>query len=253
VDSELSSLIGNIAETWRHEPDETVATTCASCGNAGEEFRRFASASWLCRSCASAHERNESERRRFAAWLGRLPEVVRDCEFNVTAAQRIGSNPSDITRARKAASELRPITISGPMGSGKSMLAGALMRSIFETQGRITVLFVCAIELYDAGVSVRMKLPDMGRALRTIELAKTVRLLIIDDLGAESRGDMSPVDSILFARYNAKLVNWITTGFGPDELARKGYGGGVRRVFERAEQVVLTVRAPRTQAAQAAE
>jgi DNA replication protein DnaC len=70
-------------------------------------------------------------------------------------------------------------------------------------------------------------------------------LLVLDDLGQEARNDLNPIRDILFEREERRVPTWVTTGFGPEELATM-YGGGVlRRVYERAEQITLTVKAPK--------
>lgn len=237
-DPELMSVFASISESkWLSDAPATVAVQCASCQVEGRDFPRFAEG-WLCDPCRVARARNEAERDRFRHWMSEVPAGARDCEFGVNAFERIGAKGADIARAKAAAIALGSLVLSGPPGAGKTSLAAALMRFIFEQHSHRRVLWVSALKLCRARAA--HKLGDGDPPL--VQAAMRAELLVLDDLGQEKRNDLNPITDVLFEREEDRSPTWITTGFSAEEIASM-YGGGVlRRVYGRAEQIPLFVK-----------
>lgn len=109
----------------------------------------------------------------------------------------------------------------GGAGSGKTTLACACLRERLDGG-----LFVSAISLGLARAQAR--LGDGEPAL--VERAIAAPLLLLDDVGQEPKVASSAVKDVIFARYDADLPTWVTTGLTSEELVALYGDGFVRRV-----------------------
>jgi len=115
------------------------------------------------------------------------------------------------------------VVFSGPSGSGKTSFAIACLRE------RIPYgIFVSAIRLGTARIQGRAG--DGEAAL--VERAMTAPLLLLDEVGGETKTATNAVKDVIFARMDADLPTWITTGFGRDELLAMYGDGCLRRLTE---------------------
>lgn len=119
---------------------------------------------------------------------------------------------------------------AGPSGSGKTSLAVACLR---ERRG--LALYVSALRL--ATARIQHSAGDGEAPL--VERAMRIPLLLIDEVGGEEKTSTSAVRSVVFARHDADLPTWITTGFNAPQLSAMYGDGFVRRVTDRATVVRL--------------
>lgn len=110
----------------------------------------------------------------------------------------------------------------GPPDQGKTFLAGCIASEVFSR--RISVAMVTAPEI------VRADYDEIDRLV-------SVRLLVIDDLGAErdSSYGLEKVYTVIDGRYSAKRPMVVTTNLGREELHNGGIGYGriTSRLLER--------------------
>ncbi len=111
------------------------------------------------------------------------------------------------------------MVFSGPSGAGKTSLACACLRERIPHG-----LFVSAIKLGTA--RIQHSAGDGEAAL--VQRAMTVPLLLLDEVGGEQKTATNAVKDVIFARYDADLPTWITTGFRLSQLAEM-YGDGTSR------------------------
>jgi DNA replication protein DnaC len=115
------------------------------------------------------------------------------------------------------------VVFAGPSGSGKTSLACACLRERVP-HGE----FISATSLGTA--RIQHSAGDGEAAL--VERAMTVPLLLLDEVGGEMKTATNAVRDVVFARYDADLPTWITTGFKLSELAAMYGDGASRRLTE---------------------
>ena len=118
----------------------------------------------------------------------------------------------------------------GPSGSGKSSLACACLRRRIPHG-----LWLSALRLGTA--RIQHSAGDGEAAL--VARAMAVPLLLLDEVGGETKTATNAVRDVLFARHDADLPTWITTGFSSQQLAETYGDGAVRRITEGAYVVKL--------------
>jgi DNA replication protein DnaC len=134
------------------------------------------------------------------------------------------------------------ITICGTVGTGKTMLVSTIARQAMEIVGFNDVRQVEAHQLFE---SLKPKAASeekdiFYRDYRFVEKPKdkylAVRLLVIDDLGAEYHTDWAQVelDHIITTRHNKRLSTCITTNLLNADEFEETYGARIAdRLFER--------------------
>jgi hypothetical protein len=186
------------------------------------------------RAKADVERRADADRARaVAASIATLPGRYRDLMLGgPELAARIVSRTA--IAATHRAVDATQVVWTGLSGSGKTSLACAAARARIEANGGGSVMFVRAGQLATAS---RYHALGQG-APRVIQDAISVDLLVLDELGGDTRvSQWQDVDDVIFARYEQGRPLWITTWMSPDEMAKKYSEGLARRVFERAVTV----------------
>lgn len=122
----------------------------------------------------------------------------------------------------------------GPSGSGKTSLACACLRERIPHG-----IFMTCFRL---GVARSQSALGQGEPA-IIEKAMTTPLLLLDEVGGEAKTATNAVRDVLFARHDADLATWITTGFTSQQLAETYGDGALRRIVE--DAYIVKLGAPR--------
>jgi hypothetical protein len=126
------------------------------------------------------------------------------------------------------------VLLFGPSKAGKTTLAVALLRAMFEAKVAAHPFtsdddieavarhcrFVPARRLGAAGTVPGDPL-EIRRAMR-------VPVLLLDDLGQDADIKSNPVPAIIAERHDEERATWITTELTPSEILKR-YGGGIAR------------------------
>lgn len=204
---------------------------CPGCGDSG----RVPESGAVCR-CGVGGELAEADRIE-SDWADRIPARFR--------GYRLGGAPN---RAAAAAVEKwltgeprrpgRSLVLAGPVGTGKTGLAVAALRSLHEDG--VFVRFFVVPALLDA-----MRPPADPTAPRAggdvLRLARQTAVLCLDDLGAEKPSEWAAQQLYLIvnARYEAARPTVVTTNRTPADLAATVGERTVSRLVEDAAWVVV--------------
>lgn len=124
----------------------------------------------------------------------------------------------------------------GPNGVGKTHLAEAIANKFL---GKETVLFVVSPEFF---LELRKALNESKEKYNILEYAKSVKLLILDDVGAERSSDW--IQETMFVlinhRYLRKLPTVITTNLSLDELSNHVGRRVVSRLIEMCRSIKMS-------------
>ena len=129
---------------------------------------------------------------------------------------------------------LRPMLFCGPSGCGKTSLACALLRKWEALNPGRQGVFMSARRLGVARMQhgyFRGEAPEIARAT-------SADLLLLDDLGTECNTSDNAVPHVIYARYNAGLPTWVTTGITASAVTQR-YGEGITRRISEAGRVVV--------------
>ena len=122
------------------------------------------------------------------------------------------------------------VVFVGASGSGKTSLACACLRErvphgVFQTAFRL-------------GLARQQAALGQGEPA-IVETALNAKLLLLDELGGEAKTATNAVRDIIFARHDADMPTWITTGFTSSQIAETYGDGALRRMLEDAYVVKL--------------
>lgn len=128
------------------------------------------------------------------------------------------------------------LIFSGSIGAGKTSLAIAVMREVMKNGA--SAYFIPLAELFDKLVTMS-KQRDSVEFLEFQRKLKTVRLLVLDDLGTEYPNDWmrNKLDAIISYRYNECMPMIITTNLTAGGIA-EGYQ---MRVLDRIRSVSIPI------------
>ncbi len=118
----------------------------------------------------------------------------------------------------------------GPSGSGKTSLACACLRERLPHG-----VFMTAFRL---GIARQQAALGQGEPA-SVDRAINAPLLLIDELGGEAKVATNAIRDVIFARHDADMPTWITTGFTSQQIAETYGDGALRRIIEDAYVVKL--------------
>lgn len=134
----------------------------------------------------------------------------------VQAPRLFGERPRPVDEIAKLLTESRRALIIGKSQRGKTSLAAAALNA-----RKSEALFVNAADLADAHRGHRM-----GQGLAPlVERARTVPILLIDDLGDEGQ-EVDAIKRVVKHRFDRELTTWVSMGLSL-EMAETRYGSGI--------------------------
>lgn len=134
----------------------------------------------------------------------------------------------------------KTVLLTGHAGAGKTTLATAAYRQLLEAGGHRTGLWLPVARL----VAAATRESRLGEEPRVLGQARRCSVLLLDDLGAEPRGDLSraTVDDVVSGRHREQRWTIVTSGLSAEQLTER-YGAGVtRRLTERGRSSVVVLR-----------
>lgn len=185
-----------------------------------------------CWTCSSAERVRDVERESRDRALATIPQRYAWAALGTPLlAERVRAS-SDLKSLSERILGAANAILSGPSGAGKTSLGCACLRA------RPGGEYVSALRL---GVARIQSAAGQGEA-SLVERCMSARLLLIDEVGGEGKTATNAVRDVVFARHDADLPTWITTGFGREQLAEMYGDGFVRRITEGAVVVRLGAR-----------
>jgi len=137
----------------------------------------------------------------------------------------------------------KTVLLTGHAGTGKTTLATAAYRQLLEACAHRTGLWVPVATL----VTEATRESRLGEEPRVLGQARRCSVLLLDDLGAEHRGDLSrsTVDGIISGRHREQRWTIVTSGLSAEQMLER-YGAGVhRRLTEPGRSSVVVLRGGR--------
>ncbi|AFM41872.1 DNA replication protein [Desulfosporosinus acidiphilus SJ4] len=131
-----------------------------------------------------------------------------------TAIKALGASRSFVDEYRKNP-HILGIMFSGPVGSGKTFLAAAIANELMDAQKQ--VLFLVVPDLLD---ELRATYKSEVNELDLLDTARTIPILILDDLGAHNYTDWTRnrLYSIINYRMNEQLPTIFTSNLTLEEM-----------------------------------
>lgn len=194
-----------------------------------------------------------------------VPPRYLDCRFD-TYTPRAGAQKALAAAREVAAKDRGGLVLCGPAGTGKTHLAVAMVADMItrwleayptaavEHEGPDGIYVTRRPELVVRLVSVPSFLDLLRSRIRFADAVDPLPdlvaadLLVLDDLGREKVTDWASerLYVLVNERYNALRPTVVTSNFGPDVLADRGYDAVVSRLVEGAAAVVITASDYRT-------
>lgn len=129
------------------------------------------------------------------------------------------------------------LVLVGNTGTGKTSLAVAMLASAVRARPELRSKDRFASTYLLAGARARHPL-GQGEAPE-VQKAMTAPLLLLDDVGSEADDRRNVISDIVFARHEADLPTWVTTGFSPEQLMARYGSALIRRLIEVRKPVEL--------------
>lgn len=233
-------------------PQRPANKKCELCGNVTVPFFRRAvfdlPAKWLqapdvCSMCKRKIEEKAEENKQKKAMTELMEKAFNIANIAPRFRDKTFGNYSiepDNKHAHLAAFQFNPykgdtLVLMGKCGVGKTHLAAAIANTWLK---KVDVLFVCVPEMLH---SLRENFSKNKTDNVGIQILKTVKLLVLDDIGAEKSSDW--VREIIFLiinyRYEHKLSTVITTNHTMQELDEKLGIRIVSRIMEMSRQIKI--------------
>jgi DNA replication protein DnaC len=225
-------------------PDEPIP--CRACG---ELRQTIAGMVFPCRPCSdlatmrAEHQAKIDEAARVsrarekavAKWLAAVPPRFRwateaECP---ELAKRVMPAP---LRACAAITKPTTILLAGRGASGKSSLAAHTVSRWARDGARCSWLSATAVDDLIRASKLGVEEPE------ELHRAKTVPVLVLDDVGTEGKLGVEAIVSIMHRRHDADLATVSTTGLTYTEIAAR-YGDGIARRLADSNHVVRMVSA----------
>jgi DNA replication protein DnaC len=129
------------------------------------------------------------------------------------------------------------LVLVGNTGTGKTSLAVAMLACAVRARPELRSKDRFASTYALAGARARHPL-GQGEA-PDVEKAMSAPLLLLDDVGSEADDRRNVISDIVFARHEADLPTWVTTGFTPEQLMARYGSALIRRLIEVRKPVEL--------------
>jgi len=134
------------------------------------------------------------------------------------------------------------ILLYGPPGTGKTFIAASIANHLIRQRG-VPVAFVSSIDIINKIYSGYGRDDDGTAFLNSLNRAA---LLIIDDLGAESKGksgkDREIIYQIVDNRLRSKRPMIVTSNYTMDELRQRLDYDGVNRIVDRLAEICVPIK-----------
>ena len=188
-----------------------------------------------------------------------VPPRYLDCRFDTFVARQ-GTQKALQAARDVVARDRSGLVLCGPAGGGKTHLAVAMLAELVERW--LEAYPTQAIEQEREGTMYVTRRPELRVRLVSVPafldlLRSRIRfadavdplpeliaadLLVLDDLGREKVTDWASerLYVLVNERYNALRPTVVTSNYGPDILADRGYDAIVSRLAEGARAVVIT-------------
>lgn len=177
---------------------------------------------WDCSRSAESRTR-ETEQRTLA--VSTIPARFAWARLGAPELRDRVKAPSDLKALSERILASANVVFAGPSGSGKTSLAVACLRERIPHG-----IFVSSMRLSTARIQNRA---GEGEA-SLVERAMTAPLVLLDEVGGEAKTSTNAVKDVIFARADADLPTWITTGFNHTQLVDMYGDGALRRMTENA-------------------
>lgn len=215
----------DLMAAMRHEEDCKNCTDLGRCSHSrarivvriftdASGYRHFVTGAELCEGVSESRQEEQH------AWTlneSRIPKTRRTCTFGTFVI----SGGSEKLKAAKmtamdCADRCSGLILGGNCGAGKTHLAIAMALSVME-RGK-TSMFFSMPDLLDL-----MRMDTAKGMTSTLEKAKAVDLLVLDDAGVERKNDWTDEQlyKIIDSRYvNERAIVVTTNAASPDQLKK---------------------------------
>ena len=224
---------------------------CLHCGRRKAPFALLIAGKvvWISGECGCDQERaakEEEEARKAAEKDRRYAEKLRAVGIPPRYQNAvIDSNEAAMFLAEFDSRPGSGLYIQGTCGSGKTSLACALARRLFDAKKR--VLVTTAIDMLG---EIQRTFDDSSPTFDVVRRYVECDLLVIDDMGKESAGDWAvrTLFQILNARYGEMRSTIVTSEYDPPNLGRRmsrqGFGDPATAILSRLKETCTRIERP---------